>query len=521
MKHRLLDSRLAWLSGGGNASLLRRGLRGLEKESLRVDRGGHLAHTRHPPGLGSALTHPYLTTDYSEALPELVTPPYPGNWETLQFLCDLHVFVAGHLEDELLWAQSMPCRIPSGDSVPIAVYGSSNLGKLRSVYRRGLGFRYGRAMQTISGVHFNYSPPMEFWKLHHERERSALSLTDFISQHYMGAIRNYRRLAWLLIYFFGASPAFCKSFPVVPTPYLRELDADTWFAPYGTSLRMSDIGYRNRSQSELRISMNSLDDYLASMVAAVTTSNPRYEAIGVLADGEYRQLNTNTLQIEAEYYSPIRPKPPADNPHRPTVALREDGVGYLEVRTLDLNMMDPLGVNAPQLRFVEALLLYCLLDDSPPIDPAEQAEIDERDLRVAREGRRAGLELPRAGRSVALARWAGEVLAGIRQVAALLDEDDGGYVAAVDAQLASVAMPELTPSARILHHMRSEGASFFELALETSRQQHGYFSTLRLPAEKEAWLKKLARESVARQTGLEAESGPPFADFLRDHFARV
>lgn len=521
MKQRSLDSRLAWLSDEDNASKLRQGLRGLEKESLRVDRRGYLAHTRHPPGLGSALTHPYLTTDYSEALPELVTPPYPSNWETLQFLCDLHIYVAKHLEDELLWAQSMPCRIPSGDKVPIAVYGSSNPGKLRSVYRRGLGFRYGRAMQTISGVHFNYSAPLQFWRLLHEREPSNRSLKDFISHRYMGAIRNYRRLAWLLIYLFGASPAFCKSFPTAGSPYLRELDADTWFAPFGTSLRMSDIGYRNRSQSELQISMNSLNDYLAGMVAAVTTPNPRYEAIGVLADGEYRQLNTNTLQIEAEYYSPVRPKPPADNPHRPTVALRENGVKYLEVRTLDLNMMDPLGVNAAQLRFVETLLLYCLLNDSPRIDSAEQAEIDERDLLVAREGRRPGLELPCGGRAVRLARRAGDVLARIREIAAVLDENDDGYVDSVEAQLASAEDPERTPSAQILQHMRSEGASFFELALETSRQQHRYFSALKLPAEKEAWLGKLARDSLNEQVRLEADSGQPFADYLRDYFARV
>lgn len=547
MKHRLLDSRLAWLSNGDNASLLRRGLRGLEKESLRVDRGGRLARTRHPPGLGSALTHPYLTTDYSEALPELVTPPYPSNWEALQFLCDLHIFVAKRLKNELLWAQSMPCRIPPGDGVPIAVYGLSNPGRMRTVYRRGLGYRYGRAMQTISGVHFNYSAPSEFWKAFHDRERSVdrersadskrftFGLKDFISHRYMGAIRNYRRLAWLLVYLFGASPAFCKSFPAARSPYLRELDADTWFAPFGTSLRMSDIGYRNRSQAELQIPMNSLDDYLAGLVAAVTMSNPRYEAIGVLADGEYRQLNTNILQIEAEYYSPIRPKPPADNTNRPTVALRENGVSYLEVRTLDLNMMDPLGVNARQLRFVEALLLYCLLRDSPPIDSAEQAEIDERDLLVAREGRRPGLELPCGGRPAGLARRAGgavtltrcarEALAGIRQVAALLDEneddDDDGYVDSVDAQWAAVEDPELTPSGQILRHLQTEGVSFFELAQETSRQQHRYFSELRLPAGKEAWLDELARESLEEQARLEAESEQTFEDYLRDYFARV
>ncbi len=519
MRHRLLDTRLGWLRDGDNAALLRGGLRGLEKESLRVDRRGYLAYTPHPPGLGSALTHPYLTTDYSEALLELVTPAYPSTWETLQFLCDLHTFVTDHLEDELLWVQSMPCRIDSG--VPIAVYGSSNLGRMKSVYRRGLGFRYGRSMQTISGVHFNYSLPLDFWAPYREREKSARSLKDFTSHHYMGAIRNYRRLAWLLIYLYGASPALCKSFRTQRQAVLEELDADTWYAPFGTSLRMSDIGYRNRSQAELQISVNSLDSYLAAMVAAVTTPHPRYESVGVFVDGEYRQLNSNTLQIEAEYYSSIRPKPPAGNAHRPTVALRDEGVAYLEVRTLDCNTMDPVGVNQTQLRFVEALLIHCLLTESPAIDAAEQAEIDARDLLVAREGRRPGLELPRGGRTVELTRWAREELERVRDVAALLDEDREDYVDAVDAQLAAIDDSGLTPAAQILRHLSDEGASYFELARETSRSHRDYFDALRLTAAKRAWLESLSSESLVQQERLEAESRQPFADYLKDYFARV
>ena len=346
-------------------------------------------HTRHPPGswLGAdaSVSHHRLLRGVA-GTGHAALPPATG--KRCKFLCDLQIFVARHLDDELLWAQSMPCRIPSGDGVPIAVYGSSNPGQ--------------------DEVRVSAWPRVQVWTGHADDLRSALQLfradgvlealsrpgagprwasrTSFPHQ-YMGAIRNYRRLAWLLIYLFGASPAFCKSFPTARNACLRELDADTWFAPHGTSLRMSDIGYRNRSQSELQISMNSLDDYLAGMVAAVTTSNPRYESPSVCGlTGKYRQLNANTLQIEAEYYTPIRPKPPADSPYRPTVALRESGVRYLEVRTLDLNMLDPLGVNSRQLRFVEAVLLYCLLTDSPPIDSAELEEIDARDLLVAREG---------------------------------------------------------------------------------------------------------------------------------------
>ena len=147
--------RVAWLSDSNRATLVRRGLRGVEKESLRVDTGGNLSQRPHPRSLGAALTHPYVTTDYSEALPELVTPPQHSQWETLQFLCDVHAFVQQRLDGELLWPASMPCDLPPDDAIPIADYGPSNLGRMKTIYRHGLGHRYGRAMQAIAGVHFN------------------------------------------------------------------------------------------------------------------------------------------------------------------------------------------------------------------------------------------------------------------------------------------------------------------------------------------------------------------------------
>jgi len=517
----LLDSRIGWLRDGDNAASLRRGLRGLEKESLRVERNGRLSRRPHPERLGSALTHPYLTTDYSEAMLEFVTPAYSSNWETLQFLCDLHSFVMDNLEDELLWAQSMPCLMSPDPEIPIAEYGTSNLGRMKSVYRNGLGFRYGRAMQAISGLHFNYSLPLRFWESHRERQESRGPLSDFISDQYMGLVRNYRRHAWLLIYLFGASPALCKSFSTERHSVLEDFDSDTWYAPYGTSLRMSDIGYRNKSQAALRISANSLQDYVSGLAAAVSTPNPEYEAIGLRVDGEYRQLNTNTLQIENEYYSSIRPKPRAGNPDRPTVALREFGVEYVEVRTLDLNMMNPVGINQTQLRFIEALLIYCLLVESLPIDATEQAEIDARDLLVAREGRRPELALPRGGHEVALTDWALEVLAPVRDIAAALDADEEGYLSAVDAQIAAVSEPELTPSAQILRHMRDAGASFLDFTLESSRAHGRYFASLSLTPEKRGLLQRLANDSLREQGRLEARSEQPFDEYLQDYFHRV
>jgi glutamate--cysteine ligase len=119
---------MKWLRDGGRAKLIRHGLRGVEKESLRVSPDGTLSRRPHPAALGAALTHPYITTDYSEALPELVTPPQRTQWETLQFLCDIHAFIDRRLDGELLWPASMPCELPADDEIPIAHYGPSNLG---------------------------------------------------------------------------------------------------------------------------------------------------------------------------------------------------------------------------------------------------------------------------------------------------------------------------------------------------------------------------------------------------------
>ena len=509
---------LDWLREEGNAALIKRGLRGVEKESLRVTAEGALSGGRHPAALGSALTHPYLTTDYSEALLEFVTPPRPSNWQTLQCLCDLHTFVHQRLDGELLWPASMPCIVNANEGIPIADYGTSNIGMMKTVYRRGLGLRYGRAMQAIAGVHFNFSPPLEFWAAYGERLPTSRPAAAFRSAHLMGLARNYRRLAWLVIYLFGASPALCKSFRPEGHDLLAELDRSTWHAPYSTSLRMSDLGYRNTTQARLNISLNSPEEYVAGLTAAVSTIEPRYEAIGVAVDGEYRQLNANILQIENEYYTPIRPKPSKRASDRPTAALRRDGVEYVEVRTLDLNPADPVGMNQNQLRFLETLLLHCLLADSPPIGPDEQREIDRRDLDTAREGRRPGLELPRQGRATPLRAWGLRVLEALHELAELLDDDGEGYVAAVEAQREAIERPDATPSARLLDALTSSGESFFEHMHGLARRHQDYFARLALAPEREAELASIAAASLDEQRRLEEHESMSFGAFLARYF---
>ena len=514
-------ARLRWLEAPGHLRLLRGGLRGVEKESLRVRPDGKLSHRPHPRAWGAALTHPHLTTDYSESLPEFVTPPLASNWETLQFLCDLHVFAHRHLDDELLWPASMPCLLNGNDEIPIADYGSSNPGMIKTVYRRGLGYRYGRSMQAIAGVHFNYSLPSDFWPAYRDREGAREPLRDFRSERFMGLVRNYRRCSWLITYLFGASPALSKSFKPEGHELLTELDAATWYSPFATSLRMSDLGYRNKTQGRLAISANSLAEYVAGLTGAMSTVEPRYAAIGVLVDGEYRQLNANLLQIENEYYSSIRPKPSKASSSRPAAALRAHGVEYVEVRTLDLSPADPVGINQTQLRFLEALLVYCLLADSAPIDAHEQAEIDSRDITVARDGRRPHRSIAYGGKERPLAEAGLEIVGRLEGIAALLDADGEGYLAALDHAREALREPERTPAAALLRDLAASHATFVDYGLALARSHADYFARVALAPARAQDLEETAARSLAEAAQLERSQTRPFADYLRDYLAAI
>ena len=281
---RLFERRLSALINSGEPQILQGGRKGVEKESLRVTPEGRVAQTPHPRDLGSALTSEHITTDFSESLIELVTPPFAASWELLQYLLDLHQFVYRHLGEELLWATSMPSAIEGDEGIPIAEYGSANVARMKTVYRRGLGLRYGRMMQAISGVHFNYSFPQRFWEAYASVRQSHDAGTQFVSASYFDLLRNYRRNGWIVLYLFGVSPVVCESFLKGRDVQLPVLTPGTLYEPYATSLRMSDIGYRNRNQAGLSVSVNSLAEYVRDLTRAITTPHPPYEALAGARD---------------------------------------------------------------------------------------------------------------------------------------------------------------------------------------------------------------------------------------------
>ncbi len=521
----LLEKRLAQLINTDQGHLLQGGQLGLEKETLRVGADGKIAQTTHPKCLGSPLTNPYITTDYSEALTEIISPPMGTLGDALDFLRDAQTFVYSCLDDELLWSTSMPCVVPGETGIPIAQYGKSNAGMMKTVYRRGLGYRYGRVMQVIAGVHFNYSLPEAFWPVFQDLEGDPRAPIDFKSSSYFALIRNLQRFGWLVPYLFGASPAVCKSFLGGSPTKLSEFDEFTYFEPFATSLRMGDIGYQNNKEHEsgVKANYNTLESYLECLRRAVKTPSPEYKKFGVVVDGEYRQLNANLLQIENEYYSTIRPKQVPINNEPPTSALRERGVSYVELRSLDVNAFDPLGINESQLYFLESFLLYCQLYDSVPIDEAEQREIDHNELIVAHRGREPGLKLQRNGNDCSLRDWALEICADIAGVCDVLDAgyENKPFSTALAEQVEVIREPEATPSARMLRNMRENKESFFTFALRQSKKHERFFKTASLEAERKSFFVSEAKMSWQRQVEIESGDKLSFEKYLAKYFDQI
>ena len=484
--------------------------RGVEKESLRARPSGALALTPHPAALGSPLTHPRITTDYSESQLELITGVHASVQACLDELTEIHQFVYRELADtrhgagdERLWVGSMPCGLPPDENIPIGSYGSSHIARAKSVYRMGLGHRYGRRMQTISGIHYNWSLP------------------GLSNDEYFALIRNFRRHAFVLLTLFGASPAVCPSFVAGREHGLSRLSENTLYLPHATSLRMGRLGYQSEAQSQLAVSYNGLEGYAHSLHGALTQPYAAYEKIGIRnLGGEYNQLATTLLQIEHEFYGTIRPKRVIHTGERPLHALRQRGVEYVEVRCMDLDPFVPVGIAAPTMRFIDVFLLHCLLHDSPPDTPDEIAALGRNQHRTAAFGREPGLKLERDGAEVLLTDWAAELIDQCRPIAAALDKALGGdeHTQALDAARAGIAAPDSLPSARALCTLgRDFDKSYTGFIRAQAEQTRNHLLALPWTPSQQAAYEAMTRQSVDRRAALEAADTVDFETFRLDY----
>ena len=505
-------------------STLRIGKVGIEKESLRTNKKGVIANTDHPVALGSALMHPYITTDYSEALLEFVTPPLETAEQAIKFLGQIHQFVYPNIGEECLWPASMPCILNGEQSIRIAEYGTSNLGLMKNVYRRGLGYRYGKVMQVISGIHVNLSMPEDFWPSWQNALEDKTSTQEFVNQQYFKLIRNLQRVGWLVPYLFGASPAVDKSFSHQGVKDLQRWDEDTLYAQHATSLRLGDIGYTNHRENEIGVKAcyDNLPDYVSCLRRAIETPYAPYEEIGVEVNGEYRQLNANILQIENEYYSTVRPKQVARRNEKPTDALLDRGVQYVEIRSLDLNPFSPFGVSIEQIRFIEVLFVYCLLGDESLIDRKEREEIDINAYEVSHHGRKPELYLRKKGESISLQAWCKEIFAGLLQIAQCMDKNSGNnlFVQSINQFYPSVESVEQTFSAKILSAMRDNNLSYYQYIESLGKQYCQFYSSSEKCEQTSNVISNAVEKSLREQKKLEDGDDKSFSSFLEDYFAK-
>ncbi len=493
--------------------------RGIEKESLRVSPDGHISLAAHPKVLGSALTNPYITTDFAEALLEFITPAYTSIDECLSMLENIHRFSLQNLEDdELLWVASMPCPLSADAEIPIAEYGSSNIGRMKNLYRQGLHNRYGSLMQIISGLHYNFSMPEHFWEPFQKHCNDTQSLQDFRTDKYLHLIRNFHRYSWLLIYLFGASPAACKCFVQGRDHGLQEFDNYSLYLPHATCLRMGNLGYKSEAQKSLFVCYNELQTYVDCLHKAMHEPYAEYEAIGHKQNGEYLQINTNLLQLENEFYSTIRPKRNVKSGERPLDALINGGIEYVEVRALDLNPYLPLGIDGEEIRFLDTFLLHCLLSESPICNEREFFEVAANLAKVVEQGRDPTLVLSQEDTEIGLRDWANSLLDDMAHSAALLDQthNTSSYSESLQQQQAKVINDELTPSGRMLKEMRDNDFSFFEFSMARSKETRDHLQNGGLSDSTREEFMVAAEQSHVRQQEIEAADSQSFDDFLED-----
>ena len=491
--------------------------RGIERETLRVDPAGNLSKTAHPAFLGSKLSHPTITTDFSEAQLELITPVSQSINETLATLNDIHRFVYSGLKDEILWSASMPCVLHGDANIPLAQYGTSNLGRLKTTYRNGLGNRYERSMQTICAVHYNFSFTGELWQALARVEGTDNSDT-FRTERYFDVMRNFRRFSWLPIYLTGASPAVCNSFVKGREHNLQAFDQSSSYQPHATSLRNGNLGYQSDTQSELiNICYNSLENYVENIARAVVTAYPPYTEIGTTRQGEYLQVNDCVLQSEAEFYTTIRAKRVPPGGVNFLQNLLDNGVEYIEVRLLDVSPYEPIGIDATTIRFLDTLLLYCLLIESPLHDDALCRAVAQNVSEVVQRGRELSTVLDDSGKQRSISDWGDEILVELLALAVHMDKvfDTQDHQQAIHLQQQKFADTRLTPSDRILTDMRSESIPFFRFAMNQSLAHKQYFLQQPMSRSEQDYFEQMAAESILKQKRIELADSDDFDTYLQ------
>tara|TARA_B100000497_G_scaffold18262_1_gene21639 strand:+ start:1803 stop:3296 length:1494 start_codon:yes stop_codon:yes gene_type:complete len=475
--------------------------RGIEKESLRVNKEGFISDQQHPKGLGSSFTNPSITTDFAEALIEIVTPVYTDVTQLYKKLESLHVFINKNLEHgETLWPFSMPPKIKNESNINIATYGKTNMGQLKHVYRKGLAIRYGKTMQCVSGIHYNFSLS----------DRSLENLLGSSKQEdknnaYLGLIRNFKRLFWFVLLEFGNSAVVDKTFVSGRSNDLKELSTEDLFQKNATSLRMSDIGYQSNAQKDLDFKYNDLASFLDSLKKGIVMPYPEFKKLGLLDNkGEYQQISPGILQIENELYDCIRPKRAGKSGQRPYQLLRDQGIQYVEVRGIDLNSKSLLGITEDQIRVLDLLLIYCLINDSPTITDEEKLIIEKTDITTIKFGRKGSSKISYKNSEVSISQARVQVIDDLMLLANEIG--DLQYVEAIN-------------SIKVKENIFNQDKSFHETGLELAKNNSIKLNSLS-SIDLES-CKKEASDSLIEFDRMDEQTEVNFEEFINSYNAKI
>mgnify|MGYP001165407952 FL=1 len=490
---------------------------GIEKESLRIS-DLKLSKIPHDELLGSALFNRYITTDFSDAQIEFITPPFNQNENVSSFLDNLHHYTSKKINEEILWPLSMPPTRVLESEIPIAKYGKSNYGLLKEIYRRGLSNRYGKLMQTISGVHFNYSLPEEIWDadIFFSREKKSNKL---INQIYMGTIRNLHRYNWLLIYLLGCSPTVSRYF--INNSYaFQNINKEDFFLPFATSFRMSDLGYQNDNQSKLSVSYNSIEDHLSDLRYATKKPNELFMQIPHKTEGLYNQLNANHLQIEDEYYAIARPKSAEGTNKRQLNKIQINGINYIELRSIDLNPFHPNGIDQDTLNFLEIFILYCTIEESRRISTDDLKVCKANDLKVAIEGRKPGLKINNKGKDILLSAWALEIIEEMESLIGNFKNQANRFNNSIAKMKKRVIDSNKTPSSKLLELILDKNITFNQVGYEIgSKYLEDYISISKDSNELWEELEHEKESSVLLQNKEDSNQHKSFDKYLNEYLS--
>lgn len=447
-----------------------RGNFGVEREGLRVGVKGELSRNKHPKVFGNKIMNPYITTDFSESQLELITPVFNTSKEVYDFLNALYDIVALEIGDEYIWPESMPCIIPDDREIPIATFCKCKQGEEARAYREELLRKYGGKIQLISGIHYNFSLDDDVLNKLYENSSKKEDFKTFKDNLYLKIVRNYLRYRWLLIYLLGSTGVVHSSYKGECLKKLDNISQGAYSCEGIVSYRNSDCGYGNR--------VTLFADY---------TSTREY------VNSLKRFINDGLIQSPKEFYSSVRPK--GKNPNKILESLLNEGIQYLEYRSIDINPFSKGGISLEDLEFLELFNLYLLFKEESNY---KDWQIDglENQKNIARNGG-LDIELIRDGEKVSKVQWGLEILNEIRDINHILNLGKGELI---DAQIEKIKDYKKTNTYRFIELVKEKGYIDSHLDLSKKYKKEAYTKRFNLKGFEDMELSTqiLMKEAIKR-----------------------